>query len=101
MERRDPFMDDLAAFKPEGGRVKPDRKDIREAAQDAGFNDRSVKPIKEKTESLPIKLKSSEVQRFRKQAIEEFGHEDGSYGAFVAYFRKMWKFYEEHQEAKD
>ena len=94
--RRDPFIDEVSTFEPRKSGVKPDPKDVERAAQAAGFEDRSPKPVKEATKPLPIRLKVSELSRFRKQALEEFG-EESPYGALVAYFRKIWR---EHEESR-
>jgi hypothetical protein len=93
MEDND-FLDDVAGFKPAKGRAKPGRaKPDLKTAREAGFENRAPKPVREETKPLPIRIKASELRRFRQQALNEFG-EESPYGALVSYFRKIWKEHE-------
>jgi hypothetical protein len=97
-ERHDPFDDvgDMPAFNPrKSNREKPDQGEVEKIAEAAGFDNRAWVKKKEKLEPLVFKLKASEVQRFRKQALQEMGGQTNPYGAYAAYLRKIWK---EHEE---
>jgi hypothetical protein len=96
-DRHDPF-DDMPAFNPrKSNRGKPDQEEVERAAQAAGFDDRALRPVKEKTIPLTIRLKESEVRRFKRQALQEHEDKENPYGAYADYFRKMWREHEERE----
>jgi|SRR2546423_15667557 hypothetical protein len=99
MENHDSL--DVSGFDIKKSGAKADRSEVKRLAQDAGFEDRTAKPVKEKTETLTFRLPSSEVRRFKNRALEVCGREIGSYGAYAAFLRLLMKMDEERAGAND